>query len=166
MNISEKLKALRKEKGFTQKKLAEISGISENAIKQYESNKRTPRVEQLKLLADALDTTTGYFLDAPTFHPKQIEILDKFINKDNFDVLDFIDECAINVKVYKDSNGVNHSHILSDEEVEKRKNFYLFLSMNKVIDKYISWDEQDNLREKIIPHLKIFLNEIQKDSDK
>lgn len=62
MEISDKLKILRKSNGLTQKKLADISGVSENAIKQYESNKRIPRIEQLKLLADALGQSPNYFL--------------------------------------------------------------------------------------------------------
>ena len=40
MNTGEKIKIKRKEKSLTQKLLAEKSCVSENAIKQYESNKR------------------------------------------------------------------------------------------------------------------------------
>ena len=83
MDISDKLKTLRKEKGLTQKKLAELSGVSENAIKQYEGNKRTPRIEQLKLLADALDTTTAHLLGVTVFHEKQAEVLNN-LTSSNF----------------------------------------------------------------------------------
>ncbi len=55
MNTGEKLKLRRKTKGFTQKELAKYSLVSENAIKQYESNKRTPRIEQLTKLSGVLD---------------------------------------------------------------------------------------------------------------
>lgn len=54
MTVGERIRQIRKEKALTQKKLAEISGVSENAIKQYENNKRTPRLEQLNKIADAL----------------------------------------------------------------------------------------------------------------
>lgn len=85
MNISDNLKRLRKEKRLTQKKLAEISGVSENAIKQYETNKRTPRIEQLTLLAEALDTTTSNLMGTTIFYEKQVEILNDLVVSDSIE---------------------------------------------------------------------------------
>ena len=57
MSIGKNIKAIRKEKGLTQKKLAELSGIAEITIRQYEAEKYRPKVEQLEKLAAALGVT-------------------------------------------------------------------------------------------------------------
>lgn len=63
MNTGEKLKLRRKIRGLTQKELAQHSLVSENAIKQYETNKRTPRIEQLTKLSNVLDCSPLDLLD-------------------------------------------------------------------------------------------------------
>jgi DNA-binding XRE family transcriptional regulator len=45
----------RKYRGLTQKELAEIIGVQQAAIAQFESGKRDPSVKQLKKIATALD---------------------------------------------------------------------------------------------------------------
>ena len=55
MDFGEKLKALRKERGLSQAQLADKAGLSNGAIGNYESGKRTKiSVEALCRLADAL----------------------------------------------------------------------------------------------------------------
>ena len=46
---------IRKEKGYTQKQLAEKCGMATGTIQQYELNKREPRREQLQKIATALN---------------------------------------------------------------------------------------------------------------
>lgn len=55
----------RKKKGWTQKKLAEESGIHEVQIRRYESNKSLPRDAQLSKIAEALGLEKDYFEDIP-----------------------------------------------------------------------------------------------------
>lgn len=50
--IAERLKALRKEKGITQRQLAEGANIGLSTVKQYESKKRIPEKYNLTLLAN------------------------------------------------------------------------------------------------------------------
>ena len=57
MSIGKNIKAIRKEKGLTQKKLAELSGIAEITIRQYEAEKYRPKVEAVKKLAVALEVS-------------------------------------------------------------------------------------------------------------
>lgn len=54
MNLGESIRNARKKAGYTQKKLAEKSGLAEITIRQYEANKREPRYEQIKKIATAL----------------------------------------------------------------------------------------------------------------
>lgn len=55
MRTSEKIKKVRTEKGYTQKKLSELSGVSEIAIRKYETNNRSPKIETLQKLSKALE---------------------------------------------------------------------------------------------------------------
>lgn len=55
MDIGKKIKQLRKEKGVTQKQLAERTGIATITIQQYEANKYKPKIEKLRQIAIALD---------------------------------------------------------------------------------------------------------------
>lgn len=57
MTIGENIKKKRKEKGLTQKQLAEYAGLSNGAIQQYELNLRNPKTEQLKKIADVFGCT-------------------------------------------------------------------------------------------------------------
>jgi DNA-binding XRE family transcriptional regulator len=57
-----KLTMARLDKGLTQARLAEISGISPSNIHHYEYNKITPGINILKLLCKALDVTASDLL--------------------------------------------------------------------------------------------------------
>ncbi len=53
----------RKEKGLTQKELAEAMGITPVAITQYETGARKPDIVKLKKLAAILGCTTDQLLE-------------------------------------------------------------------------------------------------------
>lgn len=55
MTVAENIKRLRKEKGFTQKQLAEKCGMAESTLRQYEIGYRNPKLETLHKIANALD---------------------------------------------------------------------------------------------------------------
>ena len=55
MTLGQIMQKIRKEKGYTQKQLAEKCGMATGTIQQYELNKREPRREQLQKIATALD---------------------------------------------------------------------------------------------------------------
>lgn len=62
--LGEKIRRLRKQKGFTLDKLAELSGSSKSYVWELE-NKNPPRpsAEKLARVAESLDTTLEYLLD-------------------------------------------------------------------------------------------------------
>ena len=62
MTVGQKIKMLRKEKGITQKELAEITRIAEITIRQYEAGKYIPKTKNLTKIAHALDSTIGELL--------------------------------------------------------------------------------------------------------
>ncbi len=57
---SKRLKDLRKEKGLTQKQLTELSGISIESIKNYETGRRIPDRYNAVVLGNALRVTPEY----------------------------------------------------------------------------------------------------------
>lgn len=58
----ESLKQRRLSLGFTQAKLAELSGLSIDSIRRYEHEERVPRARDLKTLASVLRTTPNDLL--------------------------------------------------------------------------------------------------------
>jgi transcriptional regulator with XRE-family HTH domain len=62
MLTGERIRDLRKSKGFTQAKLAELAGTQEVSIRRWEGGKRPPGTESLLALASALHTTAAYLL--------------------------------------------------------------------------------------------------------
>lgn len=63
MEIGEKIKALRKSKGMTQKALAEKAGVSASAITYYEKGERIPSALALKAISCALDIDISCFYE-------------------------------------------------------------------------------------------------------
>lgn len=72
--ISSRIREQRKTKRMTQADLADILGISEMTVRRWESNKSSPRIEELKLISKALGTTVDYLMGLDM--PKQEEHTD------------------------------------------------------------------------------------------
>jgi transcriptional regulator with XRE-family HTH domain len=62
--FAKRLKEARVARGYTQGRLAELSGVALNAIAKYETCVIIPTVETLQKLADALEVSGDYFLFA------------------------------------------------------------------------------------------------------
>lgn len=63
MNTGDRIKFYRKEKKLNQTELANKSGISRNALSNYELNKRKPTIEVLKKIAKALEINVIYLVE-------------------------------------------------------------------------------------------------------
>lgn len=61
MEFSKKLHELRTERGLSQKKLADLAGISQTSIFYWEKGSRKPKVEQLYRIAAALGVDPDVF---------------------------------------------------------------------------------------------------------
>lgn len=57
MKFSEKLQILRKEKGLSQEKLAELLSVSRQAVSKWESGQTYPEIEKLIVLSDLFEIT-------------------------------------------------------------------------------------------------------------
>jgi len=63
MTIGDRIKAFRTLKQMTQKTLAQLSGVSEISIKKYEAGDRNPKPEQVRKIAEVLQTKESLFYD-------------------------------------------------------------------------------------------------------
>lgn len=61
MDFSTRLRELRTEKGISQKKLADLAGISQASIFYWEKGTRKPKLEQLYRIASALGVSPNEF---------------------------------------------------------------------------------------------------------
>lgn len=62
MSFPQRLRMLRKSKGLTQEELGRKVNVTKVSISGYESGNRTPDMDTLKALADALDVSVDYLL--------------------------------------------------------------------------------------------------------
>lgn len=62
MNIADRIQSLRKAKGISQEQLADIIGVSRQAVSKWESEQSAPDLEKIILLCDYFEVTTDYLL--------------------------------------------------------------------------------------------------------
>lgn len=55
MTIGDRIRYFRKQRGYSQLELAELTGLHHVTIRKYEANMRTPQADHLHKVADALD---------------------------------------------------------------------------------------------------------------
>lgn len=61
--VGKKIRAYREFRGYSQKQLAELSGINVGTIRKYELGIRNPKSDQLERIATALGLNVSVFLD-------------------------------------------------------------------------------------------------------
>ena len=62
MDFPQKLKELRKKKGYTQEKMSNLLEIGQSAYAKWENGRTQPNIEQLVKIAQILETTTDELL--------------------------------------------------------------------------------------------------------
>jgi transcriptional regulator with XRE-family HTH domain len=100
------LREFRKNKGYTQTKLAELSGVSQRAIVHYENHAKRPTLEKVKKLSSALGVSDDELLGVKTLKirkneedvsykiMKKVRIIEKFPTRDQNAVFHFINSLA------------------------------------------------------------------------
>ena len=63
MDIGEKISGYRKQRGLTQKQLADMLFVSEDLVSKWECGSRRPDYGMIKAIADALGVETGELSD-------------------------------------------------------------------------------------------------------
>ena len=71
MTVGENIKAIRKKKGITQKKLGELCGIAESNIRKYENGKQNPKIETIDKIASALGVSIAQIKEDITWNERK-----------------------------------------------------------------------------------------------
>ena len=81
--FSAQLKKYRKNNGYTQKQLAEVVGVTQQAVAKWETNKALPNPEMLQKISSILNVTVDTLLDGttPTNKSKMPKDLNKFLQE-------------------------------------------------------------------------------------
>ena len=75
MKLADKLFELRKEKGWSQEKLAEQINVSRQSISKWESGQALPELEKIVELSKIFQVTTDYLLLEESDRPERKPIL-------------------------------------------------------------------------------------------
>ncbi len=98
MTIGERIQEARKQAGLKQSELAEIVGVAVITIGQYERDKRQPRLEQLRRIALALNTTVAELVEPGYWDTVSSEELYKAWNDDSYPK----NSCSITIEGSRD----------------------------------------------------------------
>lgn len=106
MSIGTTIKRIRREKGITQEKLAELLGLTPSAISQWETDRVLPDVTQLPLLCNIFDVTSDEILGISNDSKlKEIERIEdeaiELINEGEYD--EAVETVRRGLKKYPDS---------------------------------------------------------------
>lgn len=165
MSIGEKIKTIRSEKGITQRELAERLFTTQQNLAQYENNKRKPKIDTLRRIADALEVPISelmgwdYYNGADGAGPNELE---KFRNSSYFhDVENY--QITTN-GYYKMMVGIFDSV----KEVDYNDTTFVVLTLNGetfVVTYDFFYDLQENIEKQIkmiIKEVSLSKNEIKK----
>lgn len=74
MSVGDKLRSLRKQNKLTLKELSEKTNLSISFISDIENKRRNPSIDNLKILANALNVSISELLDEKLYAPKANKI--------------------------------------------------------------------------------------------
>lgn len=112
MNTGEAIKYYRTKSGMTQKRLAEISGVSEISIRKYESNDRTPKIKTIFSIAGALKVDFFDLISVEEYNHKIEQEADEKIQES-------IKNGSVRVITPKENELINYYYALNDNGQDK-----------------------------------------------
>lgn len=94
--ISDNIKELRKQKGLTQKELADLLHVTSQAVSRWENGEVEPSVDTIRSMANIFEVTTDEIIDGPDKKPKPqvvTEVKEKIIVEQGKPVLTICEQC-------------------------------------------------------------------------
>lgn len=88
--LGETIRQLREEKGLSQKKLAQRTGVANSTMNLYETNERNPSLSTLIKLSKVLGVSTDYLLGLDSDREETISV--SGLSSDEVQVIDLIIE--------------------------------------------------------------------------
>lgn len=104
MTVAENIKAIRKQKGLTQKQLAELIGVSVGAVQQFEYGKIIPKMDTVLLMSNKLnvspriinpDLNWDDYIDTESLS-KEVQVWDNLPDYDEDDIEIFRQMLSLN----------------------------------------------------------------------
>ncbi len=83
MSIGTTIKKLRRERGMTQEQLAELLGLSTNAISQWECDKTAPDISNLPVLANIFEVSADVLLEIDIAKSKKKADIEAFLAEES-----------------------------------------------------------------------------------
>ena len=83
MSIGTTIKKLRRDKGITQEQLAELLGLSTNAISQWECDKTAPDISHLPVLANIFEVSADILLEIDLSKSKKQAEIESFLAEES-----------------------------------------------------------------------------------
>lgn len=160
LDFSKTFKALRKKRGLTQKELAEILNVSQNAIYNWENGKREPSLKMIENIANALNVSIETLIGLDMLGKK-------FLSESNsktkaIDGIIFILEYiygsvtkkTISDLVYYLIETDTESFVLTPEDINKLLN-YSKVSFPLLVNELKDTRKEKDIQDEIIKSLKI-----------
>ena len=146
MSIGQNIKKYRKEKGYTQRELADLIGVSVQAISKWETDTGAPDISQVVPLASALDISTDALFDYEHHTmPKDFEELRKDYHRQEV----FRDQ-RDSAKNYKMLNAYFSAHPQNSEAAS--------LCLKCLVDMIVAEKTQDRGKSELIAECEKYAN--------
>lgn len=134
MDIGEKIKYLRTEKGITQKELASKLGTSQQNLAQYENGKRKPKLETIQKIANALNVDPLVLIGQISETLSDNLKTEPNIEKAYFDIFKYI---YGKIDIIKEENTNRYNYILGSEPNSIKISELTFDNIVECIDYFI-----------------------------
>ena len=146
MSIGQNIKKYRKEKGYTQRELADLIGVSVQAVSKWETDTGAPDISQVVPLASALDISTDALFDYEHYtKPEDFEELRKDYNRQEV----FRDQ-RDSAKNYKMLNAYFSAHPQNSEAAS--------LCLKCLVDMIVAGKTQDRGKSELIAECEKYAN--------
>lgn len=146
MSIGQNIKKYRKEKGYTQRDLADLIGVSVQAISKWETDTGAPDISQVVPLASALDISTDALFDYEHYtKPEDFEELRKDYHRQEV----FRDQ-RDSAKNYKMLNAYFSAHPQNSEAAS--------LCLKCLVDMIVAGKTQDRGKSELIAECEKYAN--------
>ncbi len=81
MSLGEKIRTIRKNKGYSIMKIRELTGLSKSTISEIENSKSSPTSETLQKIASALEVPVSTFFDNEELEEKKDNKIEEYMDK-------------------------------------------------------------------------------------
>lgn len=168
IKIGNRIRQLRLEKGYSQKEMAALAGISYTTYSNYENNNREPSMKQIEKIATALNMTTDDLLG----HTNKFSIPISCVDNENYHLFRLLSEKdSLCTRQYNLDKNYDPKTASEDERVEYAVNadmlqFQLGQTLKDIYDFYKIIKEKNNNQLSLAYQILFELSELNPDGEK